>query len=232
MILMNNIMLQNTTALNALLEGNEAEALKLLRRNRKTMPCCTTLNNLGVYYCQYGMLLNNGRIRSALKLGYKLLLNASQYDDDWRNLCNIASALIGLNNWQSIYPYLEKASTKITDPLITYNKATYHFRIGAYQKSTELFEIIIKESKGLYITQNCGQHPLLVLAYCAYYLNDQVNSKHYLELYIGSGETDDLFCIFHLRYLLGMYEDAFYFSDQLVRIDTLTYADIIALIEG
>ena len=48
-----NIFLANQVALSELEKGNEAKALRILRKNAKSYPSECTLNNLGVYYWQY-----------------------------------------------------------------------------------------------------------------------------------------------------------------------------------
>ena len=117
---MSNIMKENALALAKLSEGNELAAQALFRKNAKNSPCCLSLNNMGVYYSQYGMILKNGRIRSAKKIGLNYLLKASLYETDWRNCISTATALLESQNVELAYQFLSKAYTQKIDYLFLY----------------------------------------------------------------------------------------------------------------
>lgn len=99
----------NQIALEELEHGSEAAALDLLRRNVRKHPCCTTLHNLGVYYTLYGMLLRNGNVRSAGKLGLRYLRKAAEYAQDFQNMASIATAEWKCGDFDAGIPYFCKS---------------------------------------------------------------------------------------------------------------------------
>lgn len=198
-------------------QGDEAFARDLLRKNVKQMPSCTTLNNLGVYYSQYGMLLKNGKVRSAKKLGLRNLLKASVYGEDWRNYISAATAALECDDIGLAYQLFLKAYHLNEDKLILYNVAGCLYWLKEYEESLKIFELLREDSSIEYIIQNEGRHPLLALAYCENMLCNKKKSAEYLKMYQEQCDEEDLWDVFCLRYLCGMYEEALAGSRELLK---------------
>lgn len=198
----------NAIAIEALSKGNELTAQNLFRENVKYKPCCLTLNNLGVYYIQYGMTLKNGHIRSAKKVGLDYLLKASLYETDWRNCASIATALVEFGDLEYAYQYLLKADKLNVNHDILYNIGVCLFRLGRFQESSSVFESLCQGSCIDQIIQDGGQHPFLILAYCQIKLNNKKKCIKYIQKYRACFETDERLDVFHLRYLCGLHEEA------------------------
>lgn len=201
-------MKDNALALAKLSEGNELAAQTLFRKNAKNIPCCLSLNNLGVYYSQYGMILKSGRIRSAKKIGLNYLLKASLYETDWHNCTSTATALLESGNVILAYQFLLKAHKLNSDYQVLYNIGACLFRMGNFQEAASVFESLCISSAIDCIIGNGGQHPFLILAYCQIKLHNEQECIKYIQLYRDVNRTEERLDIFHLRYLCGMYEEA------------------------
>ncbi len=214
---MRNILQDNSRAIYELENGDEAVARDLLRINAIKAPCCATLNNLGVYYSQYGMLLKNGKVRSAAKLGLRHLLKASTYDADWRNYVSIATAVSEHNDIQTAYEMFLKAYELEKDSIILYNIGACLYKLQRYEEALPVFEALYNDDDIDMIIGNQGDNPLIVLAYCHYKLNNKSKCAEYIKSYQRAWDTFDILDIFCLRYLCGMYDEALAVSEELLR---------------
>lgn len=198
----------NSSALEELSKGNEWEAQSLFRKNVQKWPCCMTLNNLGVYYSQYGMILRNGKTRSAKKVSLHYLLKASASGIDWRNCASASTALLEIGNTELAYQYLKRGCAIQTNCLLTYNKGVCLYRMGKFQESVPLFIKLCEGNSTDTIIGSGGQHPFLILAYCFQQLHDNENCKKYIQMYRKALPDGDRLDVFSLRFMCGMYEDA------------------------
>ena len=83
---------KNQKALACLASQNWERAQRLFFANAKQYPCHETYNNLGVFLIHEGLTCQNGKSRSAKKLGMKYLLRAADMKTTPVNLCAIAKA--------------------------------------------------------------------------------------------------------------------------------------------
>ena len=114
-------------------------------RNIKKNPCCLTFNNLGIYYCQYGMILENGKIRNAERIGMKCLIKASSYEKNWNNCVSAATAACELYNYNLAYEFFENAYTIKADDLVLYNIGCCLYKLRKYEDALEEWESLLKE---------------------------------------------------------------------------------------
>lgn len=205
---MENIQKENALAIEELSKGNEAIAQSMFQKNVQTTPCCLTLNNLGVFYCQYGKTLKNGRVQSAKKVGLNYLLKATSYETNWYNSINIATIFLELGDIPYAYRFLLSAYAFKQDNRVLYNIGVCLFRLGKFEEASSVFKVLSESCEIADILKNGGTHPLIILAYCQNKLNNKTKCieyvRHYRELYNLEERLD----IFHLRYLCGMYEEA------------------------
>lgn len=212
-----NIIKENDAALAELSKGNELAAQTILRKNAKHKPCCFSLNNLGVYYSQYGMILKNGHMRSAKKIGLAYLLKASSYESDWRNYISIATAFLEFGNVNRAYHFLLEAYALRSDYQIMYNMGVCLFRMEKFQEAICIFESLCIDEAVDCIIENGGQHPFLILAYCQIKLHNDQECIKYIQRYRNIYRTGELLDIFHLRYLCHMYEAALLECSELLK---------------
>ena len=205
---MTNIQKTNALAMEELSKGNELAAQILLRKNVNKKPCCLSLNNMGVYYIQYGVTLKNGRIKSAKKMGLKYLLRASLCEMDWRNCASTATALLEHGNLECAYQLLSQALLLKWDCKILYNIGACLYRLEKYQEAVSVFETLSKEEFVDQIVQNNGQHPLLVLAYCQIKLHNEQECIRHIQRFRKAHKTADRLDVFYIRYMCGLYEEA------------------------
>jgi len=203
-----NLIKENFFAIEELTKGNELVAQSIFQKNVKNVPCCLSLNNIGVYYSQYGMILKNGSIQSAKKIGLNYLLKASLYDTDWRNCVSLATALLEAGNALQAHQYLLKAYTLNSDYKILYNIGTCLFRLKNFQEAILVFEKLCTDEIIDEIIRDGGQHPFLILAYCQIELHNKQECLNYIQRYRAVWKSDERLDVFHLRYLCGMYEEA------------------------
>ena len=83
----------NDVALMFLQEHNFLQAQKMFYINKKNNPCHQTYNNLGYYLITEGMLCSNGRIRNALEIGSRYIMEASKMDITVTNLCALVKTI-------------------------------------------------------------------------------------------------------------------------------------------
>ena len=209
-------LVENRLAIAELMNGNEFCALKILRKNIQKNPSCLTFNNIGVYYCQYGMLLKNGKIRNAQKIGLKYLLNASTYETNWSNCVSIATAYWEEENIFKAYQYFEKACKLKPNGLLIYNIGCCLFKLQQYKEAAILFDFLCENKFVKSIVDNGGINPFIALSYCQKELNDVPRCIECLESYRARWKKEDLFDVFHLRYLCGLYEDALTECEELI----------------
>lgn len=214
--MMPDIAKDNSLAIFELNQGNEAIAQAMLRKNAKKAPCCMTLNNLGVFYSQYGMLIKNDKFRSAAKIGLKHLKKASLYGNDWRNYVSTATALWESGDISLALEFLEKAYQINKDSLIRYNIGACLFRMQKYEEAASAFKELCSYKDIELITRNGGQNPYIILAYCEERLSDKSKCIEYFQTYCNAWK-EDLFDVFCLKYLCGMYKDALSESAELLK---------------
>lgn len=221
----------NKLAISELEHGDEAKARDLLRINIRKNPCDVTYNNLGVYYSLYGMLLRNGTVRSAGKVGLRYLLRASAITEDWRCIANAANAAWECEDFPLAYQLLRQAGKSIEDCAIRYNTGACLFRLGRFQDAAEEFAAVCTRDAALSITRQCGQNPFLPLAYCQLALNNRQETLDTLGKYreMWQSDPDDLLFVFCLRYFCGMYEEAMSECTELLAVWYLT-DELLAMI--
>ena len=202
-----NIFLANQVALSELEKGNEAKALRILRKNAKSYPSECTLNNLGVYYCQYGMLLENGDIRSALKVGLRYLLKAAKYNN---HMCfsNIATAWMELGENKSAYDCFSKAYEISGDIIAQYNMCVCLFRMKQYKQAIEFLRPLTDSFCTKSIINQGGQSPDILLAYSHFYCGNINSCMEIVRKQIESNQYVSRHDIFHLLFLCGKYKEA------------------------
>lgn len=228
---MSELLENNSLAIAELSGGNDLAAQTLFRDNAKNHPCCLSLNNLGVYYTQYGMIRKDGRIQSAKKTGLKYLLKASRYETDWRNCVSAAMALLEAGNPEDACQFLFKACTINADDRIRYNLGVCLFRLEKYQEAAAVFESLCTGSAVDRILQDGGQHPFLILAYCQIKLCNTRGCMGYIRRYREAYSTEERLDVFHLRYLCGMYEEALWECSELLEEWYPTKAILAMVIE-
>lgn len=207
---------QNDYAIKELLNGNELYAQGLLRKNARNNPNCVSLNNLGIYYTQYGIVLKNEKIRSAKKAGLHYLIEAAKYDTDWRNCANIATALLEAGNVSAAYQAYLKSHDLHQDARLLYNMGVCLFRLGDFDKSSILFESLCTDSDIECITKYGGQNPLIINAFCHNKLTKKQSCIRYLQKYRAIWRAEDRFDVFLLRCLCGMYAEALSEYEELL----------------
>lgn len=199
---------KNYQAINELRKGNEELARDLFRQNAKENPCCTTLNNIGVYYSQYGLLQKNGKVRSAKKIGLYYLLKASTYSCDWRNCVSTATTAWECGDLHLSYKMLLKSNQLCYDNTIYYNIGCCLYWLEDYVNALAIFKSLCTESVINRIISCGGQNPLLVLAYCQLKLHNIKECIESIQEYRSTWAKEDYFDVFCLRYYCGMYSEA------------------------
>lgn len=221
----------NKKAIDELQNGNEAVALKMLRENRKKSPCCLTLNNLGIYYSQWGMLCKNGTVRSAKKLGLRLLMKASEYGVDWHNCVTAATVLCEYEEFSTAYELFLKAYEINSDELIRYNIAACLFRMKKYKEARDIFRLLCTKEVIEQIDAAGGQNPLLILAYCCLKQKNKQECERYIRQYRDMWKEDERFDVFYLRYMCGLYEEAFSECEELLKEWHLTQSLLAMIVD-
>jgi len=112
--------MMNDNALEALEIGDFLTAQNLFRQNAKSNPCFITLNNLGVFYVSEGMVLQNGKMRNASKLGLKYLKMAENYFRSHLNLMAIGEGYFNIKEYKLASEYFRHAN-RIRNLYTNYN---------------------------------------------------------------------------------------------------------------
>ncbi len=223
---MSDISQTNLVALSELEAGNDARAQHILRLNVKRLKNCMTFNNLGVFYYQYGMILSNGKIINAKKIGFRYLLKAYCYAKDWRNLASISTAFFEEGNIPLAYKYLNEIDNLRDNYLCLYNIGVCLYRLEQFHDALCIFMELYNRGIAETLCFEGGQHPLLICAYC--YLNENNCAKciKCVEDYCALCPENDRVDVFLLRCKCGMYTDAlseiqalmkeWYLSDQII----------------
>lgn len=194
----------NTNALAYLEHGAFYEAQELLRKNVRDTPCCFTLNNLGMFYWEYGMCWESGEVRRAERWGLHYLLCAAKFLTDHINQANL-----GYVYWQKGIP--EKAYLYFSSAWNLSKCKEYAYNIGCclymqhqYVEAAEWFDSVYeydaREKSGNVVS------PLLVSAFCRFYAGDDEQCLAALNAYSERHDTRDSYHVLLLRFLLRDYE--------------------------
>ena len=196
----------NTNALAYLEHGAFYEAQELLRKNVRNTPCCFTLNNLGMFYWEYGICSESGEVRRAERWGLHYLLCAAKFLTDHINQANL-----GYVYWQK--NMFEKASLYFSSAWNLSKCKEYAYNIGCclymqrqYVEAAEWFDSLCEcdvwEEYGDIVS------PLLVSAFCRFYAGADAQCLAAVNAYCERYDAGDRYHVFLLRFLLRDYKAA------------------------
>lgn len=208
MLMEDRLAKNNNEAISKLSEGNYSVAQSIFRKCAKIKPSCRSLNNLGVYYRQFGMILCNGNERTANKIGLRYLLKAYELGSDWRNIASIASALCEENLLHIALPFWEKASSATNKAVFRYNLGVCLFVTGKWEEAIPHFRDVCQETSIKEIEFDGGMNPFLCIAYCYLMMNDISECANCIKRYRLIWQCESLYDVFILRYFCGLYDDA------------------------
>ena len=207
--------IRNEKALLELDSGNELLAQSMLRENAKESPNCVTLNNLGVYYCQYGMIQKNGKPRNAKYIGMKYLLKASAYAKDWRNLVSVATAACECYDFSLAHYFFSAAYQEKPDDSIQFNLGACLYRLGNYIDALNVFSSLYDDTTNC-VKSNVGQNAIIPMAYCYLALDNTLESIECIQKHPYSWEAEEIFDVFSIYYLCKRYECALSICSELL----------------
>ena len=213
---MDNCRKDNNLAIRMLLEGNELLAQNILRYNLKKYRCNMTLNNLGVFYCQNGMIQKNAKWKSAKRLGLRYLIEALQEDAVWQSYVSAATALEENGDYRMAYKLLQTASSLKADILVQYNIGVCLFRLGKMLEAITVLEQLLESETVKYIIANGGQSPLIIIIYAYIALGENDKAINQLNCSHSKFHNDDRFDVFILQHLCGLHFNALHESEKLL----------------
>ena len=155
----NDIEAKNQSALESLAKNDFYQAQITFRDNAKRNPCFITLNNLGVFYVHEGIAMENGRMRSAVKQGIKLLVKAGSFRMSGSNLAAIARAYLKLNNFEMATNYYDQAIKEMNNYALYNNCGVALYQVNQYEKASIYF------SKALDICPNHDEKLEIIISY-------------------------------------------------------------------
>ena len=130
----------NLLVLESLNKGDFSSAQRLFRQNAKGNPCHKTLNNLGCFYANEGLELPNGRVRGAIKLGYKYLNLAEQCFQSHKNLSAIGDIHFSWKDYVLAANYFKRSYNLQDNYLYANNYAASEYMQGNYMKASKYFK--------------------------------------------------------------------------------------------
>ena len=129
----------NRKALVALEKGEFDVAQQLLRINLKNNPSHLSYNNLGFFYVDNGMTLEDGRCINASKIGMRYLKKASELDVSYKNCMAIGM----MSRFDNAYKIMEKAFEKALsckeDYAAYYNLGSTYIKENTIEKAVDAF---------------------------------------------------------------------------------------------
>ena len=163
----------NEFALQKLSRGQYQEAQAIFRLNKYVMPCATTLNNLGYFYCTEGLITKNGKHRRADMIGLRYMKEAAQEDPRPQILFNIGAVLYQgacyvNGNFAEAYQYFKSAIDSAHKDLCVYNMGVCAFRMKDWVDACNLFGQVLGHDSQ--IVDAGGTVPIVPYAYVSYKL--------------------------------------------------------------
>lgn len=205
---MNRKLFNSQTAIRELRLGREKRAHHLFRLSARKYPSDTTIGNLGVYYYQYGMMLGNGVLREAKKIGLKYLLMAAENSNNWQINVNAATALAECGEYIPALDLYRRACNLSPNELVFYNMGVCLYRLGRYNEAKDVFGQLQSPQLIDQIVSNGGQNPLVALCYCSKMMNNESMLVEEIGRIPECYYADDMLDIFYLKYCAQMYESA------------------------
>ena len=222
---------KNTKALQALQCHEYACAQELFRSNARLTPCCVTLNNLAVYYLDYGMTLSNNKHVSAWKIGARILKKATLLESGFISLANYAVALAEDGQFKDANYFFRSAiSNGDSRPLTYYNYASCLFRCEEYEEASRIMGMALAPSSVETILQNGGDHPLLFLAFSHLYTERHQESHQIFSSYCAQKDGICHYNIFKYYFQSNQYECALNMVENLLEEWLLT-DEILSMME-
>lgn len=193
---------RNERALEALSHGDFLQAQMLFRQNAQDIPSCFTLNNLGMFYLEFGIQQKSGRIRNANHLGLQYLLQAARMTADSVNQANLGQAYMKENLLNEAYASFSHAFLLKKLNEYAYNMGVCLFIQQKYKMADACFFPLCQE--GAVDEENCIP-PLLVLAFCRIFASNQNGCLVLVEEYRRRHPHLNANVVFLLRFLLRDY---------------------------
>ena len=198
-----NAEILNDKALETLNNGdyNWHDAQPLFRKNVEKNPSVMTFNNLGVFYLEFGMMLANGKVQNADKLGLRYLKKAASTAKSYTNLMALGDyylqpQLLDFADYYNAEKYYKQAAdiNETTDVMI--NLGGIYFMQKRYAEASAVYEQV-SLSPDYQDDQNMHR---LSYAFSLVYNNQPLNSQKINAIVKFLGLTDDP-DVFALAYL-------------------------------
>lgn len=159
----------NALALEALRKRDFAQAQKLFRDNSIKNPGFLSWNNLGWFYCEYGIIIKNGSHRSAVALGLNFLKKAATIRNDAVNHTNLGYVFLRQKSYEQANIYFASAYDLSHRIDALYNASIALFQMKKYREASQVLNMIKDSTAFVCLYPEQAQSLPLFIAFCHYY---------------------------------------------------------------
>lgn len=186
------------------------KAQSVFRKNVKKNKCYLTLNNIGVFYNENGVIYKNGKVRDGKALSLHYLKQAISLNNEQKSFFSIAEVYYKYKKYAISAYYFNKAYEKNNSVEAIFNCGNAYYCLGDFERAAVCFKEATNVCK-----DRRNDRILVYRAFCIAYAKKYEKYDMINEL-LQSMSDDEIFEKFFLAYTCGFNDKLHLYIDYVI----------------